>query len=219
VKSRILLVITPLVFSAHGTSTGAVSQEASSPLCGRVVDVSCTGPSSAVTLLLTSVSGTSDWRIVIPPEHRQRFGLRLEDRYDQQLVCVPPPATAPAISKPVLVSDPGQLMIKDAQVSIPVPDDVARTCDPDVRLPILTRNVGPQYTADAMRAKVRGSVVVRGIVDRNGAVRDVRVVRSLEPSLDDAARSAFAQWEFRPAMRRGEPVAIAVSVQVAFTMR
>lgn len=218
-KSRILLLITPLVFSAHGASPGAVFQEASLSLCGRVVDVSCTGPSSAVTLLMTSVADTSLLRIVIPPEHRQGFGLRLEDRYDQQLVCVRPPATAPAISALVRVSDPGQLMINDGQASIPLPDDIARTCDPDVRLPILTRQIAAHYTADAMRAKVRGSVVVRGIVDRNGAVRDVRVVRSLEPSLDDAARSAFAQWEFRPAMRLGEPVAIAVSVQMAFTMR
>jgi TonB family protein len=81
----------------------------------------------------------------------------------------------------------------------------------------VTRDVKAQYTADAMRAKVRGSVVLRGIVDISGTVRDVRVEQSLEPSLDVAAREAFAQWEFRPAMRRGQPVAIAISVQMAFT--
>jgi protein TonB len=88
-----------------------------------------------------------------------------------------------------------------------------------VRLPVLTRDVKPQYTADALRAKVRGSVMVQGIVDRNGVVRDVRVVQSLESSLDEAARKAFQQWEFRPATRRGEPVAIVISVQMAFTTR
>jgi len=177
------------------------------------------GPSSAVTLLLTSASGSSDWRIVIPPEDRQLFGLHIEDRFDQQLVCVPPPATATASSELVLVRAPGQLVVKDAQALRPLPDDVARTCDPDVQLPTLTRDVKPQYTAEAMRAKVRGTVLVQGIVDLNGAVRDVRVMQSLEPSLDDAARRAFAQWEFRPATRQGEPVAMAVSVKMAFTMR
>jgi outer membrane biosynthesis protein TonB len=44
-------------------------------------------------------------------------------------------------------------------------------------------------------------------------------VQSLEPSLDAAARDAFAQWEFRPATRRGDPVPVAVSVQMAFTTR
>jgi TonB family protein len=70
-----------------------------------------------------------------------------------------------------------------------------------------------------MRAKVRGSVVLMGIVDRDGSVRDVRVVQSLEPSLDAAARQAFAQWEFQPATRGGASVPIAVSVQMAFTTR
>jgi TonB family protein len=219
VTSRIrLLIILPLVFDASCVRTTAQSLDPRSSLCGRVVAVSCEGPSSAVTLLLTSPSPSSQWWIVIPPEYRQLFGLRIEDRYEQRSVCVPP-ATGSAGSRRVLVRDPDQIMMSDVQASIPLPDDVARTCDLDVRLPIPTRNVEPQYTAEAMRAKVRGSVVVRGIVDLNGAVRDVRVVQSLEPSLDDAARRAFAQWEFRPATRGGEPVAMAVSVQMAFTTR
>jgi TonB family protein len=216
VASRILLLITPLVFGAQWASTRAISQESPPLRCGNVVAVSCEGPSSAVTLLLSSASGSPIWQIVIPPEYRQLFGVRIEDGYEQRLVCLPP-STATATSGRILVRDPGQIVIKDAQTSIPLPDDIARTCDPDVRLPTLNRDVKPEYTADAMRAKVRGSVVLRAIVDRNGTVRDVRVVQSLEPSLDDAAREAFAQSEFRPATRRGEPVAIAVSVQMVFT--
>ena len=118
------------------------------------------------------------------------------------------------------VRDPGQLVVTDTTpASMALPDDVYRTCDPDVELPMLVRQVYAHYTAEAMRAKVRGNVFLRGIVDRQGAVRDVRVVQSLEPSLDVAAREAFAQWGFRPATRRGEPVAMAVSVQMAFTIR
>ena len=208
--SRILLLITPLVFSARYASVGAMSQEPHSVLCGRVVAVSCTGPSSAATLLFTLPSRSLQWWIVIPPEHRQPFGLRIEDRYEQRSVCVPP-ATATETGQRVLVRHPDQIIITGVQASIPLPDDIARTCDPDVRLPILTRDVKSQYSADAMRARVRGSVVLLGIVDRNGSVRDVRVVQSLEPSLDAAAREAFAQWEFQPATRRGDPVAIAVT--------
>jgi len=218
VTSRILLLIIPLVFSAQCASTGAKSQEPHSVLCGRVVAVSCTGSSSAATLLFTLPSRSLQWWIVIPPEYRQPFGVRIEDRYEQRSVCVPP-ATATETSQRVLVRHPDQITITGVQASVPLPDDIARTCDPDVGLPILTRDVRPQYTADAMRAKVRGSVVLLGIVDRNGSVRDVRVVQSLEASLDAAAREAFAQWEFRPATRRGDPVPVAVSVQMAFTTR
>jgi TonB family protein len=220
--SRQLLLIIPFTLAAHCASAGAsISEQAArSSFCGRVIAVSCEGPSSAVTLQLTDPRGSSSWRVVIPPERRRLFGSRIEDRYDQQLVCVASGAAATARSERVLVRDPGQLVVKDTtQASMALPDDVFRTCDPDVELPVLVRQVYAHFTAEAMRAKVRGSVYLRGIVDRNGAVRDVRVVQALEPSLDVAAREAFAQWEFRPATRRGEPVAMAVGVQMAFTMR
>lgn len=169
-----------------------------------------------MTLHLASSSGSAEWRLVIPPEHRQLFGVRIEDRYEQRLVCVAP---ATAGQERGLVTNPDQIVMTETLASSPLPDDVARTCDPDVRVPIVTRDVKPQYTADAMRAKVQGSIFLRAIVDRQGAVRDVRVLKSLEPSLDDSARKAFAEWKFRPAMRRGEAVEIAVSMQMTFTIR
>lgn len=216
--TSIRLLFIPLVFSAQCASTGAVSQEPRSSLCGRVVAVSCETPSSAVTLLFTLPSTSLQWWIVIPPEHRQPSDIRIEDRYEQRSVCVPP-ATRTETSRRVLVRHPDEIIITGVETSTLLPDNVVRTCDPDVRAPILTRGVRAQYTADAMRTKVRGSVVLRGIVDRNGTVRDVHVAQSLEPSLDVAAREAFTQWEFRPATRSGEPVAIAISVQMAFTTR
>ena len=100
-----------------------------------------------------------------------------------------------------------------------LPDDVARAGEPGVEPPKLVRQVFAQYTVDAMRTKVRGSVYLRGIVDQNGVVRDACVERALEPTLDAAARKAFEQWVFRPATRAGEPVVMVVTVQMAFTTR
>jgi periplasmic protein TonB len=117
------------------------------------------------------------------------------------------------------LSTPDQIVATDAAVFTPLPEEVARTCDSDVRLPILLKDVKPSFTVDAMRAKVRGSVRLRGIVDRNGAVGSVAIVQSLEPGLDAAAREAFEQWQFRPATRAGEAVPIAISVEMSFTVR
>ena len=78
------------------------------------------------------------------------------------------------------------------------------------RLPILIREVKPAYTADAMRAKIQGSVWVECVVQPDGTVTNVRVVRSLDPTfgLDQEAVKAARQWRFRPGLRLGEPVPV-----------
>jgi len=146
------------------------------------------------------------------------FGPRIEDLYDLRSVCVSSDPVA-AKNDPLQVKGPGQIVTTDLPLLTPLPNEVARTCDSDVTLPTLVRDVKPSFTADAIRAKVNGSVILHGIVDRNGAVGAVVIVQSLEPSLDVAAREAFEQWQFRPATRAGEPVPMALSVQMAFTAR
>ena len=50
-------------------------------------------------------------------------------------------------------------------------------------MPTVIRDVKPEYTAEAMRARVQGAVLVGAIVQADGTVRDVQVVRSLDPGL------------------------------------
>ena len=100
--------------------------------------------------------------------------------------------------------------------AVPVPDDVYRVRDRGVSPPVLVRSVYSEYTPEA---KVRGSVILRAIIDPKGAGPDVRILRSLEPSLDIAASRALAQWQFQPGTRDGEPVSVAVTVRMAFTTR
>ena len=91
----------------------------------------------------------------------------------------------------------------------------------DVTTPILLREVKPSYTSDAMRAKVQGSVLLECLVQPDGSVGDVRVVRSPDPSfgLDLEAMKAARQWRFRPGMRLGESVAVLITIQLDFTLR
>ena len=76
--------------------------------------------------------------MVIPAEHRSRFGARIEDLYDQRLVCVTAPA--PLGKESVVVAEPGQIVVKDTESPYPLPADVARTCDSDVRMPRVTQH-------------------------------------------------------------------------------
>jgi periplasmic protein TonB len=90
-----------------------------------------------------------------------------------------------------------------------------------VTLPTVLREVKPAYTADAMRAKVQGSVWLECIVMPDGSVGEVKVTRSLDPifGLDQEAIKAAKMWKFRPGMRQGEPVPVIITIELTFTLR
>jgi periplasmic protein TonB len=90
-----------------------------------------------------------------------------------------------------------------------------------VTSPTVLREVKPGYTADAMRAKVQGTVRLECVVLPDGTVGRVEVIRSLDNSfgLDQEAIKAAKQWRFRPGMRQGEPVAVLVIIELDFTLR
>ena len=90
-----------------------------------------------------------------------------------------------------------------------------------VLLPKVLREVKPQYTADAMRAKVQGTVLLECVVNSDGTVGSVDVVKSLDRAfgLDQEAVKAAKQWRFAPGTRFGEPVAVLVTIELTFTLR
>jgi len=87
--------------------------------------------------------------------------------------------------------------------------------------PVVIREVKPQYTAEAMRAKVQGTVLLRCVVLSDGNMGPCEVARSLDSSfgLDQEAIKAARQWKFRPGTRLGEPVNIEVIIELTFTLR
>jgi TonB family protein len=90
-----------------------------------------------------------------------------------------------------------------------------------IELPRLLREVKPQYTADAMRAKVQGTAVLDCVVTAEGTVGECQVVRSLDSSfgLDQKAVEAAKQWRFVPGKRLGQPVPVLVTIELTFTLR
>ena len=90
-----------------------------------------------------------------------------------------------------------------------------------VTTPVPLNEVKPQYTSDAMRAQIQGTVWVECVVQPNGVCTDVHVVRSLDPTfgLDREAVKAAQQWRFRPGTRLGQPVPVLVTIELSFTLR
>jgi TonB family protein len=90
-----------------------------------------------------------------------------------------------------------------------------------VTAPIPLRRPPPAYTAEAMRARLQGVVVVNCVVRPDGTCSDIRVIRSLDSvfGLDQQALASAREWRFRPGLRFGEPVPVQVTLEIAFTIR
>lgn len=99
--------------------------------------------------------------------------------------------------------------------------DGVQPLGPGVTSPIPIQQVRPQYTSDAMRAKVQGIVALECVVLPDGTVGDVRIVRSLDRQfgLDEEAIAAAKRWRFKPGMMNGRAVAVAIRIELTFTLR
>ena len=88
----------------------------------------------------------------------------------------------------------------------------------NVTLPKLKHDVRPQYTADALQAKIQGTVLLEAVVGVNGSIGDIQVVRSLDPvyGLDSEAVKAAKQWTFEPGTKDSKPVPVLISIELAF---
>jgi len=105
-------------------------------------------------------------------------------------------------------------------VKQPSEEKVSKIADPGVTAPVLTHEVKPNYTGDAIRRKVEGKVVLAVVVKTDGTVRDdVLVVESLDPDLDAEAIKAAKQWTFKPGTKDDKPVNVSVRIEMTFTLR
>jgi TonB family protein len=87
----------------------------------------------------------------------------------------------------------------------------------NVSAPTLITQVRPNYTADAMRKKTQGTVILEVVVDCNGVPSAMRVERSLDPDgLDNEAMRAVKQWRFNPGRMGTTPVDVLVKIVLDF---
>ena len=84
--------------------------------------------------------------------------------------------------------------------------------------PTKTRDVNAVYPPEALANKVEGAVVIEATIDREGIVRDTRVLKSV-PMLDKAAIEAVSQWEFTPTLLNGAPKPVIAVFTINFTLQ
>jgi TonB family protein len=76
----------------------------------------------------------------------------------------------------------------------------------------------PQYTEEARRNGVTGSVVLRVVFSRDGAVTNVRALQTLPFGLTERAIMAARLIRFRPATKNGLPVNVSMQLEYNFNL-
>ena len=76
----------------------------------------------------------------------------------------------------------------------------------------------PQYPAAASERGTEGIVIAEAVIDEQGSVGDVRVLRSVDDQLDAAVVDAVRQWQFVPTTLNGSPTPSLLTVTVEFAI-
>jgi outer membrane biosynthesis protein TonB len=95
--------------------------------------------------------------------------------------------------------------------------------------PYVKTKVDAQYTDRAATAGLKGAVVLRIVIDRDGIPRDPKFIsfvderdpanpktRSTALGLDESAMAAVRKWRFSPAIKDLGPVATYATVEMTF---
>lgn len=86
--------------------------------------------------------------------------------------------------------------------------------------PVLLVKTTPQYTDDAIKAKIQGTVLIQCIIRTNGRADSFHVIRPLGYGLDEMAIKEIAQnWKFRPGTYHGQPIDVKATIEVTFNLR
>jgi TonB family protein len=85
-----------------------------------------------------------------------------------------------------------------------------------VTAPVAKFAPDPDYSEEARKAKYQGTVILSAIIGPDGKPRNLRVIRSLGMGLDEKALEKVRTWLFEPGKKDGQPVPVAMNIEVDF---
>ena len=84
--------------------------------------------------------------------------------------------------------------------------------------PKITRKPQPQYTEEARRNNINGTVILRGTFHSSGKVQDVCWVKGLPYGLTENAIKVAYKIVFEPITNNGKPVSVRVFIEYSFNL-
>ena len=95
---------------------------------------------------------------------------------------------------------------------------VAEPLRAGIKPPVAVFKLEPEYSEQARKARVQGTVVLEGVIDEKGQTHALKIRDGLGFGLDEQAIDAVKQWRFRPATRDGKPLAIVGTFYLTFRL-
>ena len=88
----------------------------------------------------------------------------------------------------------------------------------DIPRPTRTADVAPEYPDAAIQARVAGIVILETEIGATGQVTNVKILRSADPLLDQAAVAAARQWIYTSTVLEGKAVPVVMTETVNFVL-
>jgi protein TonB len=131
------------------------------------------------------------------------------------------PLVAPTSIGSIAVESGSPLSVEGVGVEravVPPEPIVPVRLHPGMTAPVKVVDAAPVYPPIARTAHVQGVVILEAVLDVEGRVDSVRVLRSIA-LLDQSAVDAVKRWRFTPALLNGQPVSVVMTVTVNFTLQ
>ncbi len=128
----------------------------------------------------------------------------------------PPPAVAPTEAAPEPTAAAPPTPNAPAEESAAAPPTPTEAPEEAVAPPKILRIVKPAYPELALRARIRGIVLLRVLVGENGSPAEIQVLRGAGGGLTEAAVSAVRRWTFEPGRKGGQPVRAWTTIPIPF---
>ncbi len=126
--------------------------------------------------------------------------------------------TATNLEPALALVDPSTLSPRVADLAAPATGPRPLKVEGAVEKPRKIYSQQPRYTPVARKARIQGAVITQTVIDEEGHVTGLKVLKGLPHGLNVETAKAICRWRFEPATRAGEPVAVYYSLVTGFRL-
>lgn len=94
----------------------------------------------------------------------------------------------------------------------------AQPSERNVTPPRATYSPPPEFSEQARKHKITGTVLLSLTVGLDGIAHDIKVEKGIGYGLDEKAVEAVSGWKFDPALKDGQPIEKQIKVEVSFNL-